>query len=55
MKVPLSTRAKCLMPTLRVGRRYAALGEPAAAACGGAEQGETRALGEAAPAGLRPA
>ena len=43
------------MPTLRVGRRYAALGEPAAAACGGAEQGETRALGEAAPAGLRPA
>jgi hypothetical protein len=37
MGMPLSTRMKWLMPTLRVGRRYAALGEPAAAAAGGAE------------------
>ena len=51
----LSTRTKTWTPTLRVGRRFAALGEPAAAACGGAEHRETRALGEAAPAGLRPA
>lgn len=46
MGIPLSTRMKYMMPTLRVGRRYAALGEPAAAACGGGKieiaQGLTR-------------